>query len=60
MDHEKEGLEKKRVRFALANTPTQDRIRTIKRKYRRQRLAQTGRGLVRDLAKLGTRMVQKQ
>ena len=47
------------MRFALANTPTQDRARRIKRKYRRQRLAQTGHGLARDLAKLGIRMGSK-
>ena len=38
----KRRVRKKRVRFALANTPTQGRARRIKRKYRRQRLAQTG------------------
>ena len=58
MDIKKE-VRKNRVRFALANTPTQDRARRIKRKYRRQRLAPTGGGLVGDLAKLGIRMGSK-
>ena len=37
----------------------QDRAVGIKRKCRRQRLAQTGHGLVGDLAKLGIRMGSK-
>ena len=54
----KRRVRKKRTRFSLANTPTQDRTRRIK-KYRRQWLAQTGRGLVGDLAKLAIRMGSK-
>ena len=54
----KRRVRKKRMRFSLANTPTQDRARRIKR-YRRQWLAQAGRGLVRDLAKLGIIMGAK-
>ena len=49
----KRRTKKKKVRFALANTPTQDRARKIKKKYRKLRRAQTGRGIVGDLAKLG-------
>ena len=56
---QKRRFRKNRVRFALENTPTQDRARRIKRKCRRQRLSQTGRGLVGDLAKLGIRMGSK-
>ena len=37
----KTRAKKKRVRFALANTPTQDRARRIRKKYRRM---QSGRG----------------
>ena len=44
---------KVKVKFALANTPTQDRTKRIKKKYSRLRRAQTGRGLVGNLAKLG-------
>ena len=53
------GRVKKMVRFIFANKPTQDKSRRIKRKYRTQRLAQTGRGLVGDLAKLGIRIGSK-
>ena len=48
----KRRVRKKRTRFS------RDRARRIK-KYRRQWLAQTGRGLVGDLAKLGIRMGSK-
>ena len=51
---------KKKVRFALANTPTQDRARRIiiikKRKLRR---AQTGKGLADSLANLRISMGSK-
>ena len=48
---------KKRVRFNLANTPTQDRARRIKnKKYRR---LQSGRGLAGTIANLGLEMGSK-
>ena len=47
----------KRVRFALANTPTQDRSRRIKRKYRK--LRGTGSGLVSTLANFDLQMGSK-
>ena len=48
---------KKRVRFNLANTPTQDRARRIKnKKYRR---LQSGRGLASTIANLGLEMGSK-
>ena len=51
---------KKRVRFALANTPAQDRVRRIKKKYRKLRgIGQTGSGLVSTLANLGLQMGSK-
>ena len=43
----------------MANTPTQDRARRIKKKYRKLRGVQTSRGLVGNLAKLGLNMVSK-
>ena len=50
----------KRVRFALANTPTQDRSRRIKRKYRKLRgIGQTGSGLVSTLANFDLQMGSK-
>ena len=45
--------------FALANTPTEDRARRIKKKYGKLRLTQTGPGIVGDLAKLGISMGSK-
>ena len=48
--------ERKKVRFSLANTPTQDRAKRIKKKYSRLQRAQTGCGLVGNLAKLGLNM----
>ena len=56
IDPQKKRTRKKKVRFVLANTPTQDRARRIKKKYNRLRGAQSGRGMVRNLAKLGIRM----
>ena len=50
---------RKKRRFALANTPTQDRARRIKRKYRKLRRAQTGKGLAGNLANLGISMSSK-
>ena len=52
------GPRKKR-RFALANTPTQDRARRIKRKYRKLRRAQTGKGPAGNLANLGISISSK-
>ena len=46
-------IKKKRVRFNLANTPTQDRARRIKKKYRRLQL---GKRLASTIAKLGLTM----
>ena len=50
---------KVKVKFALANTPTQDRAKRIQKKYSRLRRAQTGRGLVGNLAKLGLNICSK-
>ena len=50
---QKRCTRKKKVRFALANTPTQDRAKRIKKKYSRLRRAQAGCGLIGNLAKLG-------
>ena len=50
---------KKKVRFALANTPTQDRARRIKKNYRKLRRAQTGKGLNGNLQNLGICMGSK-
>lgn len=48
------------MRFALANTPAQDRVRRIKKKYRKLRgIGQTGSGLVSTLANLGLQMGSK-
>ena len=55
----KRRTRKEKVRFALANTPTEDRARRIKKKYRKLRRTQTGRGIVGDLAKLGISMGSK-
>ena len=55
----KRRTRKKKVRFALANTPTQDRARRIRKKYRKLRGVQTGRGLVGNLTKLGINMGSK-
>ena len=49
-------IKKKRVRFNLANTPTQDRARRIKKKYRR---LQSGKGLPSIIANLGLKMGSK-
>ena len=46
-------IKKKRVRFNLANTPTQDRARRVKKNYRR---LQSGKGLASTIANLGLRM----
>ena len=40
----------------MVNTPNQDWGIKIKKKYRKLRRAQTGRGIVGDLAKLGISM----
>ena len=54
---QKRRTRKKKVRFALANAPTQDRAKRIKKKYSRLGRAQTtGRGSVENLAKLGLNM----
>ena len=50
---------KKKVRFALTNTPTQDRARRIKKKKEELRRAQTGKGLAGNLANLGISMCSK-
>ena len=50
---------KKKMRFALANTRTQDRARRIKKKYRKLRRTQTGPGIVGDLTKLSISMGSK-
>ena len=50
---------KKKVRFALANTPAQDRARRIKKNYRKLRRAQTGKGLNGNLQNLGICMGSK-
>ena len=51
---------KKKVRFALTNTPTQDRARRIKKKKKEElRRAQTGKGLAGNLANLGISMGSK-
>ena len=49
----KRRTKKKKVRFTLANTPTQGKARKIKKKYRKIQRAQTGHGIVSDLPKLG-------
>ena len=50
---------KKKVRFALTNTPTQDRARRIKKKKEELRRAQIGKGLAGNLANLGISMGSK-
>ena len=50
---------KKKVRFALTNTPTQDRARRIKKKKEEIRRTQTGKGLAGNLANLGISMGSK-
>ena len=55
----KRRTRKKKVRFALANTPTQERARRIRKKYKKLRGVQTGRGLEENLAKLGLNMGSK-
>ena len=52
----KPRTKKKGVRFNLANTPTQDRARRIRKKYRR---TQSGRGLASTIANVGTKMGYK-
>ena len=47
---------KKKLRFNLANTPTQDGARRIKRKCRR---LQSGKGLASTIANLGVLMGSK-
>ena len=47
---------KKKVRFALANTPTLDRARRIRKKSRKLQSIETGCGLVGNLVKLGLNM----
>ena len=50
----------KKVRFAVANTPAQDRVRRIRKKYRKSRgIGQIGSGLVSSLANLGLKMGSK-
>ena len=50
-------IKKRRVRFNLANKPTQDRPRRIKKKeYRR---LQSGKGLAGTIANLGLTMSSK-
>ena len=53
----KERAKKKRVRFNLTNTPTQDRTRRIKKK--RCRRLQSGRGPASTLANLGLKIGSK-
>ena len=48
----------KKVRFALANTPTQDGEKNEK-KYRKLQRAQTGKGLTGNLSNLGISMGSK-
>ena len=55
----KRRTRKEKVRFALANTPTEDRARRIKKKYRKLRRPKTGLGIVGDLAELGISMGSK-
>ena len=40
----------KKVMFALANTPTQNKAKTIKKNYRNLHRTQTGKGLADNLA----------
>ena len=49
----------KKVKFNLANTPTQDRAKRIRKKYRNLSRRQTGKGLVGSLANLGLSMGSK-
>ena len=56
---QKRPTRKKKVRFALANIPTQDRVKRLKKKYSSLRRAQAGCGLVGNLAKLGLNMGSK-
>ena len=55
VDPRKKRKTKKKVRFTLANTPTQDRVKRIqkKKKKRNLRRTQTGKGLADNLANLG-------
>ena len=50
---------KKKVRFNLANTLTQDRAKRIRKKYRNLSRRQTGKGLASSLANLGLNMGSK-
>ena len=50
---------KKKVRFALTNTPKQVRASRIKKKKEELRRAQTGKGLAGNLANLGISMGSK-
>ena len=49
----------KKVRFAMANTLTQDRARRIKNIYRKLRRKQTAKSLAGSLVKLGINMGSK-
>ena len=49
----------KKVSFALANALTKDRAKRIRKKYRKLRGVQTGRGLVGNLARLELSMDSK-
>ena len=51
----KKAKTKKKARFNLANTPTQDRAKRISKKYRNLSRRQTGKGLAGSLANLGLR-----
>ena len=50
---------KKRVRFNLINTPTHDRAKKIRKKYRNLSGRQTGKGLVSSLVNLRLNMGSK-
>ena len=56
---QKKRTRKKKARFALENTPTQDRARRKKKKYRKLRRTQTDCVIVGDLAKLSISMGSK-
>ena len=56
---QKRRTKMKKVSFALANALTKDRARRIRKKYRKLRGVQTGRGLVGNLARLELSMDSK-
>ena len=56
---QKRQTKMKKVSFALANALTKDRARRIRKKYRKLRGVQTGRGLVGNLARLELNMGSK-